>query len=67
MIIKVIGTPDANSTSFISDPIAKNYVQNFDHHNPIDLNVLFPGVPEDGLDFLKDLLQLNPHFRMNVD
>lgn len=66
-IFTLLGTPSEDDMSFVTDKKALDYIQSFDHLPRVNLKDKFPGIPDDGIDFLDKLLQFNPYFRMTLD
>ena len=67
-IFKALGSPDDLDTSFITDPVAKQYIAN-QCDNKVKSNKLhkmFPSVNPELIKLLKGLLEFNPHFRMTA-
>lgn len=65
--MSVVGTPDSDQTSFLTDSNAVNYINTFKKQKPIDFESKYPGVGREGIDFLERLLEFNPYLRMTAD
>lgn len=66
-IISILGTPDDEETSFITDNKAIEYINTFPKCKRIDFNQRYPMAPPEAIDFLNRLLVFNPFFRMGLD
>ena len=66
-IFSLLGTPNKEDMSFVTDKKALDYITSFDHLPRVDLKDKFAGIPDEGIDFLDRLLQFNPYFRMTLD
>ena len=66
-IFSLLGTPNKEDMSFVTDKKALDYITSFDDLPREDLKAKFAGIPDEGIDFLDKLLQFNPYFRMTLD
>ena len=62
----VLGVPDRNDLSFITNAKGQQYVMGL-NSVPRDFETLFPDANPLCLDLLKKLLQMNPHKRITVE
>ena len=67
VIFEVIGTPDQDDRSFVTDAKALEYLDAFPQRPKTDLNKLYPGGGADSIDLLNRMLVFNPYFRVTVD
>lgn len=67
MIFEVIGTPNEEDKSFVTDAKAQEYLEAFPPKDKTDLTTLYPGAGEEALDLLGRTLVFNPYFRISVD
>ena len=67
VIFEVIGTPNEEDKSYVTDTKALEYLEAFPSRPRTDLNKLYPGAGEEALDFLSRILVFNPYFRISVD
>lgn len=67
MIFEVIGTPDEEEKSYVTDAKAAEYLDAFPPRPKSDLNKLYPGAGEEAIDLLNRILVFNPYFRLSVD
>jgi serine/threonine protein kinase len=66
-ILYILGTPDEEDISFITDNKALEYIKSYPKCKRIDFKVRYPAAPKEAVDFLNRLLVLNPFFRMTLD
>ena len=66
MIFAVIGTPNDEDKSFVTDQKALEYLDSFPHQNRLDLSFKYPGAPQAAIDFLNKILVFNPYFRISL-
>lgn len=66
-IFDLIGTPNEEDISFVTDNVAMDYLKTFKKKPGADLAAKFPGATENGLDLLRRMLCFNPFFRLTVD
>ena len=66
MIYNVIGTPNDDDVSFLTDLKALSYLKSFPARPRLDLKCKFPGARDEALDLLDKILVFNPFFRPSV-
>jgi hypothetical protein len=66
MIFDIIGTPNEEEKSFITDKKALDYLESFDPKPKADLSKRFPAANEITLDFLFKMLTFNPFLRPTI-
>lgn len=67
MIFNVIGTPNQEDISFVTDNMACDYLNSFPFVPRMDLQSKFPGASAESIDFLNKTLVMNPYFRISVE
>jgi serine/threonine protein kinase len=67
VIFEILGTPDDNDISYVTDPKALTYLKSFNHINRVDLKTKYAGACEEAIDLLNKMLQFNPYFRISID
>lgn len=67
VIFEVIGTPNEEDKSFVTDAKATEYLDAFPPKEKTDLTTLYPGAGEEAIDLLGRTLIFNPYFRIGVD
>ena len=67
VIFEVIGTPNEDDKSYVTDQKALEYLDAFPKNNRIDMKTLYPGAGEDAIDLLNKILVFNPFFRMTIE
>lgn len=67
MIINVRGTPDAETKSLISNEHALKYIEEIPEKAPANLKEMFPNTPDEAIDLLDKMLNLNHLKRITVD
>ena len=67
VIFEVIGTPNEDDKSYVTDTKAAEYLDAFPQRPKSDLNKLYPGAGEEAIDLLNRILVFNPYFRLSVD
>lgn len=65
-IFEVIGTPNDDDKSFVTDQKALEYLDTFSQKSRCDLSKKYPGASAEAIDFLDKILQFNPYFRMSL-
>ena len=65
-ILSILGTPNEEDTSFITDNKAIEYIQTFPKCKRIELSVKYPTATPEVIDFMNKLLVFNPFFRMTA-
>jgi serine/threonine protein kinase len=63
----VIGTPNEEDKSFVTDQKALDYLNAFPQREKVDLCTIYPGAGEEAIDLLHKILVLNPYFRISLD
>ena len=63
----MIGTPNEDDISFVTDTKAVEYLNTFPKSERINLATIYPGAGEDAIDLLNRILVLNPYFRLTID
>jgi mitogen-activated protein kinase 1/3 len=66
VIFDVIGTPNDEDISFVTDAKAQEYLQTFKHTPRGDLSDLYPGAGPEAIDLLNKILVFNPYFRLSI-
>ena len=66
MIINTRGTPDQDAKKFISNEYALKYIESLPAKPKVPLNELFPNMPNEAMDLLDRMLDLNPEKRIEV-
>ena len=67
VIFQVIGTPNEEDKSFVTDQKALDYLQAFPNREKIDLHTVYPGAGDEAIDLLHRILVFNPYFRVTID
>jgi len=67
VIFEVIGTPNEDDKSFVTDAKALEYLNSFPAKEKVDLKTMYPGAGEEAIDLLHRILIFNPYFRITVD
>lgn len=67
LILSVVGTPSKEYIESIGSDRVKQYLETLPTREPVDLSVLFPGVPPTALDLLNKMLQLDPRTRASAE
>ena len=67
MIFEVLGSPNEEDISHITDAKAINYLKSFQNIPRLDLSKKYPGASSSAIDLLDKMLQFNPYFRVKVD
>ena len=67
VIFEVIGSPEEDDKSFVTDQKALEYLNAFPQRPKTDLNKLYPGAGEEAIDLLSKILVFNPYFRLSVE
>lgn len=66
-IMQVLGSPNAQDISFVTDNQALDYLKLFQDIPKVNLALKFAGAGSDGIDLLKKLLEFNPFFRITIE
>lgn len=67
VIFLVIGTPNEEDKSFVTDQKALDYLNAFPQREKVDLCTIYPGAGEEAIDLLHKILVFNPYFRISLD
>lgn len=67
VIFEVIGTPNEDDKSFVTDGKANDYLNAFPKKEKVDLSTVYPGAGEEAIDLLHKILVFNPYFRISID
>jgi mitogen-activated protein kinase 1/3 len=67
VIFDIIGTPSEEDTSFVTDTKAQEYLKSFPVRGRADLKTIYPGIGEEAIDLLNQMLVFNPFFRPSVE
>lgn len=67
VIFEVIGTPNEEDKSYVTDQKALEYLELFTTRPRIDFSTLYPAAGEEAIDLLNRILVFNPYFRISVD
>lgn len=67
VIFEVIGSPNEDDKSFVTDAKAFEYLSAFSDIPKADLSKVYPGAGEEAIDLLGKMLQFNPYFRLSVE
>lgn len=67
VIFDVLGTPNDEDISFVTDAKAIGYLKSFTPNARLNFDEKYPGATADGVDLLNRMLQFNPYFRISVD
>jgi len=66
VIFDVIGTPNEEDMSFVTDGKAQEYLHTFQAKGRSDLTDIYPGAGADAIDLLNKVLVFNPYFRLSI-
>lgn len=67
VIFEVIGTPNEEDKSFVTDGKAMDYLNAFPRREKVDLSTIYPGAGEEAINLLHKILVFNPYFRISID
>jgi serine/threonine protein kinase len=67
VIIDKLGTPSEDDMSFISDPGARSYLQNFPKCEKKNFKDMYPFPGDEAIDLLDKMLQFNPYKRASLN
>ena len=67
VIFDVLGTPNDDDISYVTDAKAIGYLKSFTPIERINMAAKYPGASAEGVDLLNRMLQFNPYFRISVD
>ncbi len=62
----MIGTPNEEDISFLTDLKAQSYLKSFASRPRADLKQRYPAAKDEAIDLLHKILVFNPYFRPNV-
>ena len=63
----MIGTPNEEDKSYVTDHKALEYLELFTTRPKIDFNTLYPAAGKEAIDLLNRILVFNPYFRISVE
>jgi mitogen-activated protein kinase 1/3 len=63
----VIGTPNEEDMSFVTDQKAIEYLKSYPNINRCDLTSKYTAATPEAIDFLDKILIFNPFFRLTLD
>jgi mitogen-activated protein kinase 7 len=66
LILSVVGTPSEEYIQNVGTDRVKTYLQNLPPRKPVELSVLFPEANQSALDFLSQMLLLDPKKRLSA-
>lgn len=66
VIFQVLGTPNEDDMSFVTDTKAIEYLSSFAGASRKNLREMYSGCGDEAIDFLDKILQFNPYFRMTI-
>jgi len=67
LIINLRGTPDGDAKNYISNEYALKYIESLSPKPKVPLQELFPTMPQEAIDLLDKMLDLNPATRISVE
>ena len=67
VIFDVLGTPNDDDISFVTDAKATGYLKSFTPIQRLNMAQKYSGASAEGVDLLNRMLQFNPYFRISVD
>ena len=67
VIFNVIGTPNEEDMSFVTDQKAIEYLKSYPNINRCDLKTKYTAATVEAIDFLDKILVFNPFFRLTLD
>jgi mitogen-activated protein kinase 1/3 len=67
VIFDIIGTPNEEEKSFVTDAKALEYLKTFNVRARVDFSEIYPGAGKDAIDLINKMLLFNPYFRITVD
>jgi serine/threonine protein kinase len=67
VIFEILGTPDEDGISYVTDPKALGYLKSFTPIDRVDLKTKYKGASDEAIDLLNKMLQFNPFFRISVE
>lgn len=66
LILSVVGTPSKEYIQNVGTERVRTYLENLPEREPVELSVLFPDATESALDFLSQMLVLDPKKRLSA-
>ena len=66
LILSVVGTPSREYIQNVGTERVKTYLENLPEREPVELSVLFPDATESALEFLSQMLVLDPKKRLSA-
>lgn len=67
VIFNIIGTPNDEDISFVTDQKALEYLKSFPYIGRAELSAKYPAATPEAIDFLNKVLVFNPFFRLSLD
>lgn len=67
VIFDIIGTPNEEEKSFVTDAKALEYLKTFTVRPRVDFAELYPAAGKHAIDLINKMLLFNPYFRITVD
>lgn len=66
VIFDIIGTPNEEEKSFVTDAKALEYLKTFTARPRVDFRELYPAASKEAIDLINKMLLFNPYFRITV-
>ncbi len=66
VIFDIIGTPNEEEKSFVTDAKALEYLKTFTPRPRVDFRELYPAASKEAIDLINKMLLFNPYFRITV-
>lgn len=67
VIFDIIGTPNEEEKSFVTDTKALEYLKTFNVRPRVDFGEIYPAAGRDAVDLINKMLLFNPYFRITVE
>jgi len=67
VIFDIIGTPNEEEKSFVTDAKALEYLKTFNTRPRVDFAEMYPAAGKDAIDLINKMLLFNPYFRISTD
>ncbi len=67
VIFDIIGTPNEEEKSFVTDTKALEYMKTFTPRPRVDFRELYPAASKEAIDLINKMLLFNPYYRITVD
>ena len=67
IIIKVLGNPDTNDLSFMSEEKMQAFLKTYESFSGKNFASIFPSEDDECLSLIKNMLEFNPYTRFNID